>query len=341
MVLTIAADRDQEARFAELLERHRGIVFKVTNAYCRNSADREDLAQEIAAQLWRAFPSFDPERAFSTWMYRIALNVAISFVRTNSMGERHTVSLEEDHDVTDPNSPDLEGDDRVKVLYRFIDQLDALNRALLLLYLDERSHREIADVLNLGAYKELKLDHIRTSLRPLVWEHAGQVAFGLLLAFFVGPFWWRHLDQPNLFVSGVLLHAYAVAMIALGARVLVLIHTLDLSLPVLEIQKQLARLRRSYVRTGLAVGLPWWLLWVPLVMVVSGFDIVAGAPAVWLVANAIVGVVGILATLWHFRVLWNRSADPERVRKLENAAAGKSMRTAQRFLDEIAQFERE
>ena len=73
-----------QTRFAALLEQHRGIVFKVAATYCRHPEDRQDLAQEIAAQLWRAFSGYDPARLFSTWMYRIALNVAISHVRSTS-----------------------------------------------------------------------------------------------------------------------------------------------------------------------------------------------------------------------------------------------------------------
>ena len=71
-------------RFAALLDTHRGIVFKVANAYCRHPDDRQDLVQEIAAQLWRAYPGYDPARPFTTWMYRIALNVAISHVRSDA-----------------------------------------------------------------------------------------------------------------------------------------------------------------------------------------------------------------------------------------------------------------
>jgi RNA polymerase sigma-70 factor, ECF subfamily len=138
---------DAEARFAELLERHRGIVFKVAATYCRNPADREDVAQEIVTQLWRAFPKFEPTRSFSTWMYRIALNVAISFVRTNSVRARHTVALDETHDVEDSST--AEDDERTHLLYAFIERLDALNRALLLLYLDEHSYRDIAAILGI------------------------------------------------------------------------------------------------------------------------------------------------------------------------------------------------
>src|SRR3546814_16641831 len=77
---TMTAD-DRQA-FGDLLQQHRGIVFKVANAYARSAEDRDDLAQEIAVQLWRAWPGYDPARRFSPWLYRIALNVAISFLRS-------------------------------------------------------------------------------------------------------------------------------------------------------------------------------------------------------------------------------------------------------------------
>lgn len=149
MTATTLTEGDSEARFAELLERHRGIVFKVAGTYCRNPADREDVAQEIVTQLWRAFPKFDATRTFSTWMYRIALNVAISFVRSNSVRKRHTVALDETHDVEDSSAGVAEQDEGTRLLYAFIDRLDALNRALLLLYLDERSYRDIASILGI------------------------------------------------------------------------------------------------------------------------------------------------------------------------------------------------
>ena len=149
MTATTLTECDGDARFAELLERHRGIVFKVAGMYCRNPADREDVAQEIVTQLWRAFPKFDAKRTFSTWMYRIALNVAISFVRSNSVRERHTVALDETHDVEDSSAGVAEQDEGTRLLYAFIDRLDALNRALLLLYLDERSYRDIAAILGI------------------------------------------------------------------------------------------------------------------------------------------------------------------------------------------------
>ena len=148
-MMTVAADTTQ-ARFQELLERHQKILFKVASTYCRNLEDRRDLEQEITVQLWRAFPRYDPGRPFSTWMYRIALNVAISSARR--AGRREMQSLSRDGDVAElaGRPPELhDRDDRVEALHRFIDRLDGLNRALLLLYLEEHSYREIADVLGI------------------------------------------------------------------------------------------------------------------------------------------------------------------------------------------------
>lgn len=146
---TMTADARQA--FGDLLERHRKIVFKVVNTYAWHPADRDELAQEIAAQLWRAYPGYDETRSFSTWMYRIALNVAISHVRGSAHRSEHAVPLDESlHDVADDNAADHESDQQVRALHRFIAQLDKLNRALLLLYLEDHSHREIADILGIS-----------------------------------------------------------------------------------------------------------------------------------------------------------------------------------------------
>lgn len=141
---------DQETQFRELLERHRGIVFKVANSYARGAQDREDLAQEIAAQLWRAFPKYDGARNFSTWMYRVALNVAISHLRERSRHADHHEPIDEAaHDVPAADA-DPESGARVRELYRCIARLNPLDRALLILYLDERSQRDIAQILGIS-----------------------------------------------------------------------------------------------------------------------------------------------------------------------------------------------
>lgn len=135
-------------QFQDLLERHRGIVLKVAHTYCRHAEDRLDLAQEIAAQAWKGYRGYDPGRPFATWLYRIALNVAIS--HTRSSRGREPLAFDE---ITEPGHDEdtpRETDDGVRALYRCIERLDPLNRALMLLYLDERSQREIADILGLS-----------------------------------------------------------------------------------------------------------------------------------------------------------------------------------------------
>ena len=151
---TIASNTQDDPReaFGTLLQQHRGIVFKVANSYAWQADDRDDLAQEIAAQLWHAWPRYDPARSFSTWMYRVALNVAISHVREHTMRLRHdAVPLDADlHDIPGSEPSDHEHQHHLLQLQRFIQQQAPLDRALLLLYLDERPQREIADILGIS-----------------------------------------------------------------------------------------------------------------------------------------------------------------------------------------------
>ena len=145
-------EHDRDQAFSTLLQRHAGIVFKVANTYARLPEDRADLAQEIAAQLWHAWPKYDPARSVSTWMYRVALNVAISHVRKQSMRQRHdAVPLDEDlHDMVDSSATDHESEQQLRLLQDFIARQPPLDRALLLLYLEDRPQREIAEILGIS-----------------------------------------------------------------------------------------------------------------------------------------------------------------------------------------------
>lgn len=141
---------DAQDTFGTLLQRHSGIVFKVVNSYARGADERAELAQEIAAQLWHAWPEYDPARSFSTWMYRIALNVAISQLRSMELRRRHdAVPLDDALHVADGNAADPEQEQRLRLLQGFIARQPQLDRALLLLYLEERPQREIAEILGI------------------------------------------------------------------------------------------------------------------------------------------------------------------------------------------------
>ena len=137
-----------QERFQALVEEHKRILYKICNSYCRNRDDREDLAQEIIIEMWQSFSSFDQRYRFSTWMYRIALNVAISFYRRENTRSRHVLSDEQELlnaiDETANQSPEM------LALNELIERLEPMNKALVLLYLDGNSHLEIADVLGIS-----------------------------------------------------------------------------------------------------------------------------------------------------------------------------------------------
>ncbi|MGH8191782.1 MAG: RNA polymerase sigma factor [Rhodanobacteraceae bacterium] len=167
------ADRERQRRFEALLREHQRIIFKVAGVYARNVSDRDDLAQDIATQMWRSFASFDERRAkFSTWMYRVALNVAISHVRTGARRDAARSQPLESADfeaVADSGVTQferIESDERSAALHAFIGSLDPLNRALVLLYLEERSYAEIAEVLGVSETNvATKLNRIKQKLR--------------------------------------------------------------------------------------------------------------------------------------------------------------------------------
>ena len=149
MSIAITTLADTQNRFSELLDQHRGIVAKVARSYCWHIDDRDELVQEIVTQLWRAYPSYDESQPFSTWMYRVALNVAISWVRRNSLRQRHMVALGDDVDRVADTTTSTQDDERATFLEAFIEQLEPLDRALMLLYLDERSYADMADILGI------------------------------------------------------------------------------------------------------------------------------------------------------------------------------------------------
>ena len=161
------------ADFAALLEVNRRLIFKVANTYGRGLDDIEDLAQEIAAQSWRAYPTYDPARSFSTWLYRIALNVAISWLRVEAPRRRRSVPYEADlHDP--PVNDAFDADDGTRILRGFIDSQGPLDRALLLLYLEERPNNEIAEILGItGTNVTTKINRLKERLRAYAEKNHG------------------------------------------------------------------------------------------------------------------------------------------------------------------------
>ena len=159
---------EAQDRFVSLLEEHKRILYKVASSYCRNPADRQDLVQEMAVALWKSFGRYDDRHRFSTWMYRIALNVAISFYRSEVRRTRHALpsgdSVLELAAAVEPSEPD-EG---LLVLQNLMQQLGELDRAILILYLDENSYDTIARILGISETNVgTKIGRIKQKLRAL------------------------------------------------------------------------------------------------------------------------------------------------------------------------------
>lgn len=142
----------KKEKFIQLLDANKRIIYKIVNSYCRDQEDRKDLEQEITIQLWNSFGKYDSNYNYSTWMYRIALNVAISFYRKqNKWQSKYTSPLEESLlNIENEDKYNAELDENLKLLQQFINKLDELNKALILLYLDEKKYEEIADVLGIS-----------------------------------------------------------------------------------------------------------------------------------------------------------------------------------------------
>ncbi|MEO9210027.1 MAG: RNA polymerase sigma factor [Ginsengibacter sp.] len=128
---------------------NQGIIFKVCNSYCNNKSDREDLAQEIMYQLILSSKSYNSELKLSTWMYRVALNVAISFYRKTKSSK--TILMDEMPKLSaegSENSSELES--KLNALEQFIHELKELDKALMLLYLESKNYKEISEILGIS-----------------------------------------------------------------------------------------------------------------------------------------------------------------------------------------------
>jgi hypothetical protein len=206
--------------------------------------------------------------------------------------------------------------------------------------LDRRLDAQTA--LNLHIFKDGKLEKARRGLRPLAWGQALQILCGVGLIALSVPFWSAHLDVLPLLLAGISVHVYGVLMIICGGATISMISRIDYAAPVLAIQKQLGHTRRFYVRTNVGLGLAWWFLWMPLMMMffMSAFDVdlYADAPAL-IYGGTAIGAVGLLLTFMFNR--WARHPSrPAMAKIVDDSVAGNSLNRAQRVLDEIAQFER-
>ena len=160
--------------FQELIEQHRGILYKVARAYCPLEEERQDLIQEMMIQIWQALPRYNAQHKSSTWIYRIALNVAISYYRKATTQQRRQQAL--DAKVLQGAEADSsEKEQQFRLLEQFISELKELDRALMVLYLEERNHAEIAEILGISISNvATKVGRIKDKLKQRFSQHQNQ-----------------------------------------------------------------------------------------------------------------------------------------------------------------------
>jgi len=143
-----------EHKFLEMVTENRNRILKVCRVYAWNSADQDDLYQEILVQIWRGLPALKEKQFANTWLYRVAINTAISFVRKRTIRSDRVVYVEhadltrtiESRQTTEQNS-----DDRIANLYTAIFKLDSLEKALVTLFLEDLTYEQMAEVTGINA----------------------------------------------------------------------------------------------------------------------------------------------------------------------------------------------
>lgn len=140
----------KEDKFLSVIDSHKGILYKVANNYCKNIEDRKDLIQGIIYQLWKAFDNYNPTFQYSTWIYRISLNVAISFCRKQRTISQSKVEIDDSVLVVSDILFNQEMEDNLNLLHQFIYELKEMDKAIMLLYLDQKSHKEIAEIIGIS-----------------------------------------------------------------------------------------------------------------------------------------------------------------------------------------------
>ena len=157
-----------EKEFIELINNNRALILKVCNLYCGDTESRRDLFQEVVLQVWKSFPGFRKEAANSTWIYRIALNTAISNFRKESKRPAKQAL-----DITAFEIPDMSdaanNHENMNILNRAIKELTEIEKAIILLYLDEKSYEEISDIIGISISNVgVRLNRIKNKLSEII-----------------------------------------------------------------------------------------------------------------------------------------------------------------------------
>jgi RNA polymerase sigma-70 factor, ECF subfamily len=156
-----------EKEFIELITKHKGILHKICNVYFLNDPYKEDYYQEMVIRLWKSYPNFRNQSAFSTWLYRVALNTAIDIIRKQNILPVHSELSKIEYNIEDPKS-NAESDNRDK-LYQAINQLLDVEKAIIFLYLEDYNYKEIAEITGISESNTgVRINRIKNQLIKLL-----------------------------------------------------------------------------------------------------------------------------------------------------------------------------
>ena len=157
-----------EKEFLQIIQKNQGIIHKVCNMYCDLEEDRNDLFQEIVAQLWKSFPSFRNESKFSTWMYRVALNTAITTFKKDKRRPDQDRLTYVNFQITEDRY-DTETEENIRQMHRAVAQLTGIEKSIVLLYLENKKYEEIAEITGITQnYVRVKMNRIKKKLKKLM-----------------------------------------------------------------------------------------------------------------------------------------------------------------------------
>ena len=161
-------DKALEQSFVELLEKHQNIVHKVCRLYTNNQDAHNDLFQEITIQLWKAYPKFRGDAKFSTWMYRVGLNTAITLYRKSKRSIKTQEFESVQFKIKSEPFDDTE-EQQLKLLYKAVHQLNDIEKALVFLYLEDKNYSEISETLGITEVNaRVKMNRVKKKLRTIL-----------------------------------------------------------------------------------------------------------------------------------------------------------------------------
>lgn len=161
-----------EQEFLRSIEKHKGIIFKISKMYMDQKDDREDLFQEVTYQVWKAYPHFKGQSEFSTWLYRIALNTAIVFLKNEK--RRSFIGREDfsDYKIIQEEF-DAEKEEKMNAMYKAIHRLSAIDKAFIFYYLEDVSGKEIAEQMGISEGNvRVKMNRAKNKLKEILQNNA-------------------------------------------------------------------------------------------------------------------------------------------------------------------------